>query len=70
MGEEEVPEHDEAGGDGRVGEGRGTDRRGGRLRGGGVAAVRVNLRKILDGTVAGVVAPNQAIMVRYEMAKW
>lgn len=55
VGEEKVPGHDEAGGDGRAGKGRGTNRRGVRLGGGGAAAARVNLRKMLDAT-AGLLA--------------
>lgn len=47
MGQEEVPGHVEAGGDGRAG------REGGGLERGGAEAASINLRKNLDGTVIG-----------------
>ena len=45
MGQEEVPGHVEAGGDGRA------EQEGGGLEQGGAEAASINLRKNLDGTV-------------------
>ena len=46
MGQEEVPGHVEAGGDGRA------EQEGGGLEQGGAEAASINLRKNLDGTIA------------------
>ena len=46
MGQEEVPGHVEAGGDGRA------EQEGGGLEQGGAEAASINLRKNLDGTSA------------------
>lgn len=45
MGQEEVPGHVEAGGDGRA------EQEGGGLEQGGAEAASINLRKNLDGTI-------------------
>ena len=47
MGQEEVPGHVEAGGDGRA------EQEGGGLEQGGAEAASINLRKNLDGTQYG-----------------
>ena len=50
MGQEEVPGHVEAGGDGRA------EQEGGGLEQGGAEAASINLRKNLDGTVGFLIA--------------
>lgn len=53
MGQEEVPGHVEAGGDGRA------EQEGGGLEQGGAEAASINLRKNLDGTTSACAdAPN------------
>jgi hypothetical protein len=49
MGQEEVPGHVEAGGDGRA------EQEGGGLEQGGAEAASINLRKNLDGTSFSIV---------------
>ena len=50
MGQEEVPGHVEAGGDGRA------EQEGGGLEQGGAEAASINLRKNLDGTASPATA--------------
>lgn len=50
MGQEEVPGHVEAGGDGRA------EQEGGGLEQGGAEAASINLRKNLDGTGRGILS--------------
>lgn len=54
MGQEEVPGHVEAGGDGRA------EQEGGGLEQGGAEAASINLRKNLDGTAFGDPAASES----------